>query len=213
MHSVTVISDPDVAGASLDPVRGRILAALIEPGSATTLAAVLGLSRQKVNYHLRTLEAHGLVALIEERRKGNMTERVMQASAATYVISPDVMRSVAPDPDRAPDRLSAQWLVALCSRAIREVGELVRRSQAAGQHLATFGLDAEIAFASAADRASFVVELSNAVEDLVSKYHSTSSPKSRSHRLVLGLYPKITKLDPPSGLRSDSQTNLRKENM
>ena len=195
---MAVISDPEVAEASLDPVRGRILAALIEPGSATTLAEVLGLSRQKVNYHLRTLESHGLVDLVEERRKGNMTERVMQASAAAYVISPKAMSSVAPDPDRSPDRLSAQWLIALCSRAVSEVGELVQRSQRARQQLATFGLDVEISFASAADRALFVAELSAAIEDLVSKYHNASSPKGRSHRLVLGLHPKITKLDPPT---------------
>lgn len=207
MLSVAVISDPEVAEASLDPVRGRILAALIKPGSATTLAEVLGLSRQKVNYHLRTLESHGLVDLVEERRKGNMTERVMQASAAAYVISPEAMSSVPPDPDRSPDRLSAQWLVALCSRAVSEVGELVQRSQRATQQLATFGLDVEIAFASAADRASFVAELSSAIEGMVSKYHNASSPKSRSHRLVLGLHPKITKLDPPTELVPVSQTN------
>ena len=206
MLDVTVISDPEVAEASLNQVRGRILASLIEPGSATTLAAMLGLSRQKVNYHLRTLETHGLVELVEERRKGNMTERVMQASAAAYVISPEAMSALAPDPNRSPDRLSAQWLVALCSRAVSEVGELVQRSQRAGQQLATFGVDVEISFASAADRAAFAAELSGAVESLVSKYHNASSPKSRSHRLVFGLHPKITKPDSPTALVPVSRT-------
>ena len=39
------------------------------------LAAAIGLPRQKVNYHLRALERHGLVELVQERRKGNVTER------------------------------------------------------------------------------------------------------------------------------------------
>ena len=193
MLDVAVITDPEVAEVSLDPIRGQILAALVEPGSASSLAEGMGLTRQKVNYHLRSLENHGLVGLVEERRKGNMTERVMQATAASYVISPAAMSSVAPDPDRSPDQISAQWLIALCSRAVGELGELIRRSRQAGQPLATFGVDAAIEFASAVDRASFAAELSDAVEGLVAKYHDASSPSGRAHRLVIGLHPKITR--------------------
>ena len=58
---VEVIDDPGAAAVALDPVRARLLAALAEPGSAATLAVKTGLTRQKVNYHLRALEAHGLV--------------------------------------------------------------------------------------------------------------------------------------------------------
>jgi hypothetical protein len=53
MHDVTVIEDPAAAEASLDPIRARLLAELAEPGSASTLAARVGLTRQKANYHLR----------------------------------------------------------------------------------------------------------------------------------------------------------------
>src|SRR6266699_4047720 len=124
MLEVAVIDDPAVAEVSLDPVRARLLAALTEPGSASTLAAQVGLSRQKVNYHLRALERHGLVELVEERRKGNCTERVLRATAASYVISPTALAAVAPDPSRAPDQLSARWLLALAGRLVQEIGEL-----------------------------------------------------------------------------------------
>src|ERR671925_1739679 len=113
MQDVTVIEDPAAAEASLDPTRARLLAELAEPASATMLAAHLGLPRQKVNYHLRTLEKHGLVELVEERRKGNVTERVMRATAASFVISPSALAAVQPDPTQSPDRLSARWLLAL----------------------------------------------------------------------------------------------------
>ena len=75
MLDVSVISDHSVAEASLDPIRARLLAQLREPASASGLAERFGLPRQKVNYHLRLLEQHGLVELVEERRKGNCTER------------------------------------------------------------------------------------------------------------------------------------------
>ena len=193
MHDVAVIEDPAAAGVSLDPMRSRLLAALAQPGSATTLAAQVGLSRQKVNYHLRALERHGLVELVEERKKGNMTERVLRATAASYLISPAALAAVAPDPDRSPDQLSARWLLALAGRMVQEVGTLITRARAARQPLATFGIDSQVRFASAAERAAFAAELSDAVEGLVAKYHDESAEGGRAHRLVVALHPSITK--------------------
>jgi DNA-binding transcriptional ArsR family regulator len=193
MIDVTVIDDPAAAEVSLDPVRTRLLAELAEPGSASTLAAKVGLARQKVNYHLRALERHGLVELVEERRKGNMTERVMRATAASYVISPAALAAVAPDPDRSPDQLSALWLLALAARLVREVGELIARAKRSRRPLATFAMDTEIRFASASDRAAFAAELSNAVEALVSRYHDEFAAGGRKHRLIVALHPSITR--------------------
>jgi DNA-binding transcriptional ArsR family regulator len=185
---VAVIEEPAAAEASLDPIRSRILAALAEPGSAAMLAARLGLPRQKVNYHLKELERHGLVELAEERRRGNMTERVFRATAASYVISPTALAAVSPDPARSPDQLSARWLLALGARLVQEVGALLTGASRARRRVATFGLDAEVRFASAADRAAFADELSRAVAGLVSRYHDESAPGGRSHRVVVGLH-------------------------
>lgn len=189
MLEVAVIDDPAAAEVSLDPVRARLLAALAEPASASTLAARVGLARQKVNYHLRALERHGLVELVEERRKGNVTERVLRATAASYVISPAALAAVAPDPGRAPDQLSARWLLALAARLVRELGELVAGATAARKRLATYAIDAEIRFANASDRAAFAEELGAAVKNLVAKYHDEKADGGRDHRLVVALHP------------------------
>jgi predicted ArsR family transcriptional regulator len=53
---------------------------LSRPGSASTLAARVGLTRQHVNYRLRTLEAYGLISLVREQPRRGLTERIMQAS-------------------------------------------------------------------------------------------------------------------------------------
>ncbi|MEJ3653817.1 helix-turn-helix domain-containing protein [Actinomycetes bacterium KLBMP 9759] len=197
MQELTVIDDAAAAGVSLDPIRARLLAELVEPGSASTLATKVGLARQKVNYHLRTLEEHGLVELVEERRKGNMTERVMQATAASYVISPATLGAVAPDPGRAPDRLSARWLVAVAARTVREVGELLAGARKAGKRVATFAIDGEIRFATAADRAAFAEELADAVTTLVGKYHDETAPGGRPHRVVVAVHPATPPTETP----------------
>jgi DNA-binding transcriptional ArsR family regulator len=191
MLDVAVIQDPAAAEVSLDPIRARLLAELAEPASATMLAARVGLPRQRVNYHLRSLEQHGLVELVEERRKGNCTERLLRATAASYVISPAALDAVAPDPARSPDRLSARWLLAVASRLVRETGELITGAAKARKPLATFAIDGEVRFASAADRAAFAQELTSAVTALVSKYHDETAAGGREHRVIVAVHPSV----------------------
>jgi DNA-binding transcriptional ArsR family regulator len=193
MFEVAVIEDPAAAEVSLDPVRARLLARLATPASATMLAAAVGMPRQKVNYHLRTLEQHGLIELVEERRKGNVTERVMRATAASYVISPVALSAVQPDPSSAPDRLSARWLLALGAKLVRDVGRLVTEADKVRKPLATFGLDGRVRFASAADRAAFAQELTDAVTALVARYHDEDAAAGRDHRVVVALHPELPK--------------------
>ena len=106
VDDVRVLADAAAVEVALDPIRASILDALTEPGSAATVAAAVGLTRQKVNYHLKALEAHGLVELAEERVWGGITERFVRRSARHLVVSPDVLQSAAIDPSEVADRLS-----------------------------------------------------------------------------------------------------------
>lgn len=189
MRTIEVIEEPEAAVAALDPIRARLLAALAEPASAATLAARLGLSRQKVNYHLRTLEAHGLVRVAEERRWGGITERLLVATAGAYLVAPDALGVAAGDPGRVADRLSASYLVALAARLVREVGGLMRRARRSGRRLPVLALDAEVRFRSAADRAAFAAELTRAVTALIERYHDADAPGGRGHRLIVAAHP------------------------
>ena len=189
MLDVEVIEDPAAAAVALDPVRTRLLAELVEPGSAAALAARVGIPRQKVNYHLRALEAQGLVELAEERKRGGITERVMRATAANYVVSPAALGEAAVDPGQAADHLSARYLVALAGRLVREVGGLARRAAAAGMRLPTFSIDTESRFRSADDRAAFADELTATVLELAARYHHDDG---RPHRLIVAAHPTPT---------------------
>jgi hypothetical protein len=189
MLEVEVIDDPAAAVVALDPVRSRILSELTTPASAATLATRLGIARQKVNYHLRTLEAHRLIQIAEKRQWGGLTERLLVATAASYVVSPSALGPVAADPARDADRLSASYLIALAARIIREVSALLRRSREINKRLPTLSLDTEIRFRSAADRAAFTNDLAEAITKLVSRYHDASAPGGRAHRLVVMAHP------------------------
>jgi DNA-binding transcriptional ArsR family regulator len=189
MVDLEVIDNPETATIVLDPIRSRLLSEMSAPESAASLATRVGLSRQKVNYHLRTLEAHGLVTEAGERRWGGLTERLLVASAASYVVSPKALGPVATDPGRTADRLSASYLIALAARVVREVGAFLRQSRETEKRLATLSLDVEIRFRSAADRAAFSRELTQAVSQIAARYHDAAAPEGRWHRLVVLAHP------------------------
>jgi DNA-binding transcriptional ArsR family regulator len=186
---VSVIDDPAAAAVALDPVRSRLLAELSAPASAAALAVRTGLARQKVNYHLRALEAHGLVTMAQTRQWGGLTERLLVATAASYIVSPKALGPAASDPRRGADRLSASYLIALAARVIHEVGDLVRHAQEIGKRLPTLSIDTEIRFRSAAERAAFSHELTDAIATLAARYHDAGAPGGRAHRLVVVAHP------------------------
>jgi DNA-binding transcriptional ArsR family regulator len=189
MIEVEVITSPAAAASALDPIRSQLLAELTQPASAATLASRLSLARQKVNYHLRALEEHKLVSVAEERQWGGLTERLLVASATSYVVSPSALGLVAADPGRTTDRFSASYLIALAARAVREVGELWYAARKAKKRLATLTIDTTIRFRSPKDRAAFTHELTETMTSLAARYHDDTAPGGRPHRLVLASYP------------------------
>jgi len=188
---VAVLEDPRVAAVALEPTRARLLAELATaPASAAGLATATGLPRQRLGHHLKALEGAGLVVEVDRRRHGGLTERVLAASAAAYVVSPAAMGAAGVDPSRVRDRLSAAYAVAVAARAVREVGALVRGAAAARRRLPTLTIDTDIRFASAADRAAFADDLAAGVRSLAARYHDETAAGGRWYRLVVVSHPR-----------------------
>ena len=201
--TIDVIHQADRAAVLLHPLRQQILGALVEPGSASTLARTLDQPRQRINYHLRELEQHGFVELVEEKRRGNCLERIVRASATTYVISPQIMGRLGETPDEARDRFSSAYLIATCAQVIRDVAEMRRRAAGVGKPLPTLALQSDVRFRSASDRSAFTEELAQAVADLVARYHDDTAQRGRLYRFALCAHPVMTKT--PEEARAEEQ--------
>jgi len=186
-----ILDEPEATVALLKPSRIRILELLAEPNSASGVARRLSMPRQVVNYHLRELETAGLVEFVEERKKGNCTERLVRSRARSWLIDPGSLGSLRPDPEAIGDRLSSAYLVASAARLIKEVAGLRRRAERAGKRLGTLTLESTIRFRSPAERAAFSAELTEAFAKLVTKYHDGAAPGGRSFRLMVGAWPSI----------------------
>jgi DNA-binding transcriptional ArsR family regulator len=187
--ALDVIRAPAPAAALLDPTRQQLLTHLREPDSATGLARRLRLPRQRINYHLRVLESAGLVELVEERRRGNCLERVVRATARSFVISPEALGALGPTLETAADRLSGAYLIATASRTIRDVGALEERARREGKRVATLTLETDVRFANAESRARFAEELANAIARLAAKYNDDRAPGGRRFRLLAAVHP------------------------
>ena len=186
---VLAIEDGATAAALLDPLRLRIVASAQEPISATGIAEVLGLPRQRVNYHVRALAKAGVLKRAGTRKRRNMIEQRYVATARSYVVAPTVLGPVAADPRRITDPLSAAHLLALAARMQADLGASLRQAAAADQRISTLSINADFEFASPAQRTAFAKALRDAITRVIAEH--TDNPGSGGHpyRLALGCYP------------------------
>ena len=186
---VQVLQDPEQAEILLHPVRLKLLAALTEPASASSVAPKIGLPRQHTNYHLRELEKAGLARLVEERHRGSATERILAASARSYVIGRRALGDLGADPDKVRDRFSLEYMVAIAERLIDELSMFSARLAASDERVPSLSIEAKLQFRNLEDRAAFARELANTIAKLLAQYHHAAGPEKESYRVLLAAHP------------------------
>jgi len=186
-----VVQEAGRAGAMLDPARLRILSVFREPESSAGVARTLGLPRQRVGHHVRALEAAGLLTYVGERRKRNCVERLLQATARSYVLAPQLLGELGMTAAEAHDRFSSTYLLAAATRVLQEVSALRPRAEAAGKKLPTLTLQTEVRFASARSQNEFLEELLAAFSELVTRHHKPDAPGGRTFRISLLGHPAL----------------------
>jgi DNA-binding transcriptional ArsR family regulator len=189
MSTVRVVDDPRHAALLAAPVRQRILTALAEPGSASSVAKSLGLARQLVAYHVRQLEAAGYVALVREEQRRGCTERILRRTAQYLVASHEVFGGEGIDLRKIKDKFSSGYLIALAARMAKDVSEAQAAADRAGRPLATLSAEVEVRLRSPQDRQAFADELLESIARLVEKYHDADAVDGRSYRLMVGAHP------------------------
>jgi DNA-binding transcriptional ArsR family regulator len=182
--AVDVVRGGERLRGALSPLRRRLLAELREPASAAVLAARLGQSRQRLNYHVRELEKAGLVELVELRPRRGCVERVVRATARAVMVDPDASGDLR---TATHDRFAADALLAVAARTISDVATMRARADAKGRRLVTFAIEAEVGFAHPADIQRFAERLGGQVAELVAAFDS-GRPEHR-YRLVAGGHP------------------------
>lgn len=185
--ALALLDTPERVACALPGLRRRILDRLREPASAAELAREFGIPRQKLNYHLRVLEAQQLLELVELRPRRGFTERVLRSVAGALVVDPGVLRGAAPaGADTAADRHAADHLVHTAGAVVRDVGRMAVRAEAQGKRLLTFTLETDVRFAVPGDVHRFTDSLAEAVAEVVAAF---DTPGGRAYRLLMAGHP------------------------
>ena len=188
MDNVTMLNPRTVCAVG-SPFRQELLALLATPDSAAGVARRLGMSRQRVGYHMRELEQAGCIAAAGERPARGLKEKLFRAVPMAWAHRPEGSEP----PASLGDRYSWANLVTIATHMLADLVRLRRRADAAGKRLATLALTAELRFESAAERRAFSEELLSVVEPLLRRYDKPRAAGSRSFRLVIGAYPDAAK--------------------
>jgi len=189
MNEVQLIERPEQAGELLQPVRIELLSRLGEPRTCPELARELGLTTQKVNYHMKVLRDSGFVKLVAERRNRGTMEGIYQAAAKSFWFSPRLVAQLG-GRRRSADQASLNYLLSLAEDLQTEVGHLAERD--VSENVPTLGIDAQIELRDASDRSEFLGEIKDFFQQLASKYGSrteTGKRPEQTFRLMLACYP------------------------
>ena len=200
MNAVAPLSDPRRVAALLGhPLRTRIVALAREPASASELAQQLRLSRQRVNYHVRTLARTGFLRRAGQIRKRNLIEQRYVATARAYVLAPEVLGPLAASGHTPEDAFSALRLIGLAGEVQAQLSRAMGESARLGRRLATLSLAADLRFESPAQRQQFAEALQDAVATVIARHSSPARPApgaaatGRGYRLIVGCYPATPK--------------------
>ncbi len=186
-----IIDDPARARAALQPIRLRLLHLLERPQSAPQVAKAMGMPRQRVLYHLRTLEAQKLVEAQEHGSVGRRIDRSYVRTATSYAIAPKTLGGVAVDTRTVADAFSSAYLSAVAGRALNDLAALGRAAAARGKRVPTITLETDVRFATPADQRQFADELTTALSTLAAKYHHPDATNGRTFRVFACGYPAV----------------------
>jgi len=190
-QSLDIIDEPARARTALQPTRLRLLNLLDRPQSAPQLAKAIGMPRQRVLYHLRTLEAQRLVQAQEHGSVGRRVNRSYVRTATSYAIAPKTLGGVAMDPRTVSDAFSSAYLSAVAGRALNDLAALGRAAAARGKRVPTLTLETDVRFATPADQRRFADELTSALATLAARYHHPDAPQGRTFRVFACGYPAV----------------------
>lgn len=157
-----------------------------EETTCSELAALLASTPQKVNYHVRALEAAGLVERVAERRVRGIVEGIYRARARTYWLSPRLVGRLG-GPMQTSDEASLGYVIQLAEEVQAEVAALASGAEG-GERIPSLGLSAQVVFNEPGDRAAFLRDVQKTFTRLAAKYGG--GVDGERYRIALACYPK-----------------------
>jgi DNA-binding transcriptional ArsR family regulator len=173
--------------ALFKPIRLELLTMLDEPRTCGQLAEARNTSPQKIYYHVKVLERAGLVKKVSEKRVRGIMQGYYQAVAESYWLSPQLVNQLGGE-RRSKGQMSLGYLLGLAEQVQNEVAPLLKSKG----EVPSLGVSAQINLQDGTDRASFLEELQELVQELAEKYGAEEPDQEEGgdFRLILACYPR-----------------------
>jgi DNA-binding transcriptional ArsR family regulator len=182
-----VVETPEQAMALLNPLRGEIVARLMEPASAAEVARQLGEQPQRINYHLKALEKAGLVERVGSRQVRNLVELLYRSIAKSFVLAESL--SMKPETmQKLKDQSALAHLIDTSERIKRDALLLMEQSDE-NETIPSAVLQLRVQLSDQEERNAFVDEYIALVQQLVDRYHCKKDC-SEEYNVLLAVYPK-----------------------
>lgn len=180
MEEVAYLDRIEQAETLLKPHRLTVLKELATPSTCGELAARLDQSPQRIYYHVKRLQAVGLVHLVSERRVRGLTEGVYQAAARKYWLSPGIVGTLE-DSARHGDDQNLARLLDLSEQVQRDIATL----DSGAARLPSVGISGEIRVLPA-QREEFLTALRGALTELFTRY---GGAEGDAFKVAIACYP------------------------
>lgn len=188
MKELLPIKNLESAKAILNPVRLQILDLLQEPMVCADVAALLGMTQQRVNNHLKVLLREGLVEVVMETLKGHLVEKTYRSSAKSIWLSQQITKLPEKDQRTRREAKSLHNLQNLSERLQEDTGILLDRVDA--ESVPSIGVVADVRFRSAEERNQFTRDYFRLMHGLLEKYQG-SGEKDEHFTAMLVCYPAV----------------------
>ena len=200
-----VLDSVQQARLLFQPIRLDLLQLLALPHSCGELAGELGCTPQKVHYHIKALEAAGLVQRVGERKVRALTEAIYQATAQQFWPGAALLHSLGGH-TAAQDALSKNYLLSLAEELGSDAARLALSSAEEQRDHPTLSLSAQVNLADPRRRSAFLHELQLAMQRLAEKYGAEADEgTAEAYKLVLACYPAAPQPDEPGIARRRSK--------
>lgn len=190
-----IISTLEALRILSDPLRNQILEHLaLGPATVRQVAESLGLSPNKLYYHINLLESAGLVVVSETRMVGNMVEKEYKTTASSFYVDPALLDFSTQTGKENLNHVLASTIDLTRDDMLRSLEartfELSQGSQDRPRELVINRLVARLDEAQTLSFHTRLVELLKEY-DAISRQESSATP-THAYALTIAFYPRFT---------------------
>jgi len=180
------ISDRETLKVILHPLRTRLITAMAkEAKTVKELSSVVGVEPTKLYYHVKLLQKAGIIAAVEERQVGNLTETSYLCTAKDIFVDPELSQGLGQG--SAFERTIAAFISALRSSLLGSYRRTQEKRKGREGKTQTFSLGIQTLKLDEKEAEDFLRRFNG----LVKEFDAKGGGEARQYEIGFAFYPSV----------------------